>query len=215
MGKYNNKRLPMKLLPITLALITSLCILSPVHAYTVDNIIIEDVIPASTDRPELKLNGASIREIYFLIKSYVGALYLEQPSTNAKEILTSETHQRMSFKVLLRKVGARRIANALQEALSVNISEQEHKKLLPKLKQMLSYFDGTLHMGEEALFDYIPGVGTQVTLKGEVKGVIPGRDYFKAMLSIWIGDTPVGRDFKDDVLGLTKPKQDSTQVADN
>ncbi len=205
----------MKMLPTLLTLICSLFFLSPVMAYSVDNINIEDTVPATSDRPELKLNGASVREIYFLIKSYVGALYLEQPSTDIDQIINSETHKRMSFTVMLRKVGSRRIANALQEALTVNISESDHKKLVPHLKQMLSYFEGNMRMGEEAFFDYIPGVGTRITIKNEVKGIIPGKEYFKAMLSIWIGETPVGRDFKDDVLGLTKTKKDHGLMAEN
>ena len=116
--------------------------------------------------------------------------------------MNSDTHKRMVFHVMMKRVGARRIATALQEALVVNLTEDEHQNLTKELEQMLSYFKGKMHAGEEAVFDYIPGTGTRITINDEVKGVIPGKDYFRAMLSIWIGENPVGRGFKDDVLGL-------------
>jgi len=197
-----------------LTLIVSLLLMQSAHAYTVADVNMPEVVPATAERPELRLNGASLRELYLLVETYVGALYLENPSTDPQAIMNSESHKRMVFHVMLKRVGARRIANALQEALVVNISEEEHKRLTKQLEQMLSYFDGKMHAGEQAVFDYLPGKGTRVTINNEVKGIIPGKDYFKAMLSIWIGENPVGRDFKEDILGLNK-SESSSQVAGN
>ncbi len=202
----------MKKLIIAASIICSAFFATTSHAYSVSDIDLPEVVPANAERPELRLNGASLRELYLLIKTYVGALYLEEKSTDPQAILNSETHKRMVFHVMMKRVGARRIANALQEALVVNLSEEEHNGLTKELEQMLSYFNGKMHAGEEAVFDYIPGKGTRITINDEVKGVIPGKDYFKAMLSIWIGDNPVGRDFKDDVLGLNAEDQ-KTMVA--
>lgn len=202
----------MRLLTPIFFLIATLLMTSNVNAYTVDGVDFSEVVPANAERPELKLNGASLRELYLLIETYVGALYLENPSTDAQAILDSEEHKRMVFHVMMKKVGARRIANALQEALVMNVTKEEHKKLSKEIDQMLSYFDGKMHRGEEAIFDYIPGKGTQITINNQVKGVIPGKDYFRAMLSIWIGENPVGRTFKDDVLGLNRTDKTS-QVA--
>ncbi len=204
----------MKSLPLTLALsfIASIMIWSPVDAYTISDVTLNDTVPATKERPELVLNGAALREMYFLVKSYVGALYLEEHNEDAQAIMASATHKRMVFVTLLKKVSARRIANALQEALVVNLTETEHKNLDKELTQMLSYFDGKMYEGEETLFDYIPSKGTRITINGVEKGIIPGAEYFKAMLSMWIGNTPVGRDFKDSVLGLNMPKT-ANQVA--
>ena len=192
--------------------VTSSLFMSHATAYEVSDVNLSEVVPATAERPELYLNGASLRELYLLIETYVGALYLEQPSTIPEEIYNSETHKRMVFHVMLKKVGARRIANALQEALVMNITKDQHKELSGEIEQMLSYFNGKMHRGEESYFDYIPGKGTQVIINNEVKGLIPGKDFYRAMLSIWIGENPVGRSFKDDILGLNKPNKE-TQVA--
>lgn len=205
----------MKVLRYSLIVLATLIFTQSARAYTVADVNLPEVVPANAERPEMRLNGASLRELYLLVETYVGALYLENPSTDPQAIMNSESHKRMVFHVMLKKVGARRIANALQEALVVNITEEEHKKLSKHLEQMLSYFNGKMHAGEQAVFDYLPGKGTQITINNEVKGIIPGKDYFKAMLSIWIGENPVGRDFKEDILGLNKPDTESSQVAGN
>jgi hypothetical protein len=186
--------------------------MSNATAYEVADIQLSEVVPATAERPELHLNGASLRELYLLIETYVGSLYLEKPSTDPQEILDSQTHKRMVFHVMMKKVGARRIANALQEALVMNVTKAQHKALGGEIQQMLSYFDGKMHRGDEAVFDYIPGKGTQVMIDNQVKGLIPGKDFYRAMLSIWIGDNPVGRSFKDDILGLNRTNN-TTQVA--
>ena len=45
------------------------------------------------------------------------------------------------------------------------------------------------------------GTGTQVTIKGTVKGVIAGKDFNDALLSIWLGEKPVTAKLKDEMLG--------------
>lgn len=187
-----------------LVLIAATLLSSTASAYTVSEVEFSEVVPATAERPELQLNGASLRELYLLIETYVGALYLENRSTDAQTILDSEQHKRMVFHVMMRKVGARRIANALQEALVMNVTKEQHKNLTNDIHQMLSYFDGKLHRGEESHFDYIPGKGTRVTINNQVKGIIPGKDFFRALLSVWIGENPVGRSFKDDILGVNR-----------
>lgn len=200
----------MRLRLLTLiATIVTLFATSHASAVTIADVKVAEVVPATADRPELKLNGASLRELYLLIESYVGSLYLESPSHSDTAILAdTQTHKRMVFHIVMKRIGARRIANALQEALVVNITEQEHQELLDEIEQMLGYFNGKMHRGEEVWFDFIPGKGTQISINGTTKGVIPGDLFFRALLSIWIGENPVGRSFKDGILGLNTAKDE-------
>ena len=199
---------------IILTLITLLLATYSAQAYQVSDLEVSEVVPATAERPELKLNGAALRELYLLIESYVGSLYLEKPSTSAQEILDDNTtHKRMVFHTMIKKVGARRIANALQEALVLNITEEEHQELQDEVGQMLGYFQGKMHRGDETWFDFIPGKGTVVTINGQEQGIIQGDLFFRALLSIWIGENPVGRDFKNEILGLNRVT-DTQQVAE-
>ena len=80
--------------------------MSHATAYEVSDVNLSEVVPATAERPELYLNGASLRELYLLIETYVGALYFEKPSTDPQEIYNSTTHKRMVFHVMLKNVGA-------------------------------------------------------------------------------------------------------------
>jgi len=158
--------------------------------------------PAMNPLPEMQLNGAALREMYLLVESYAGALYLEQTSQDADTIINSQQHKKMVFHVLMRKVSARRLSNALQEALVLNISKEQHSDLQPAIDTMLSFFHGNLYEGDQVEFIYTPQKGTQVVVGGELQGVIKGKDYFDSMLKIWIGTNPITRSFKEQILGL-------------
>ena len=58
--------------------------------------------------------------------------------------------------------------------------------------------------GEIIILDYAPENGTKVIIAGVEKGVIPGKDFNDAMLSIWLGDKPVSKDLKAKLLGSGK-----------
>lgn len=58
--------------------------------------------------------------------------------------------------------------------------------------------------GAKLELEWIPGIGTVLTVKGKVQGE-PFKDpeFFRAMMSIWLGPTPVDFKLKDALLGQT------------
>jgi len=170
-------------------------------ARNISDVKLEEIIKMNETAPELILNGASLRKTYMVIDTYVGGLYLENKSDDEQVILERDEHRRMLFHVLLRKVSARKIARALKDALVINISKEEQKRLEPNINQFLSMFKGNFKRGEEVNIDYIPGSGTQVIIGGKNQGIIPGKSFSDALLSIWVGESPVGSGFKQDILG--------------
>ncbi len=190
----------MKMLQTLLLVIT----LSPlaVSAKTIGDIDIPDTIKVSQGSPDLNLNGASMRRTFMVVKTYIGGLYLEKTSQNVDEILARDEYRRMLFHVLLRKVTAHKIARALKDALVLNIPRDEQELLGTHIDQFVSMFKGKLYKGDEVNIDYIPGQGTRVEIAGIDKGTIPGKRFSDAMLSIWIGENPVGNSFKKDILGI-------------
>lgn len=186
---------------ITLCLFLSFLMSSQCFSSTVANVQFDDVITANQTHPQMNLNGAALRELYLLIKMYAGALYLENKSTSPQQIIDSEQHKRMVFHVIVNKVGARKLTSALQEALLLNITPKEHEQIQTDLNTMLDLFTGKLVEGDETVFHYIPKVGTQIFIKDEYKTTIKGKGFFDALLKVWIGDVPVSRDFKTQILG--------------
>ena len=63
----------------------------------------------------------------------------------------------------------------------------EHKKLAP---------------GESFEMDWQPGVGTVIAVKGKVQGEpFKEPEFFKALMSIWLGPQPAYWKLKDNLLG--------------
>ncbi len=189
----------MRALSSFLLVLTLLPLMS--QARSISDVNLEEIIKVGNSGTELSLNGASLRKTYMVINTYVGGLYLETPSHDENQILESDEHRRMLFHVLLRKVTARKVAQALKDALVLNISREEQETLGPNINQFLSMFDGKLKRGDEVNIDYIPGAGTRVTIDGDDKGIVPGKRFADALLSVWVGENPVGSNFKQDILG--------------
>jgi hypothetical protein len=48
----------------------------------------------------------------------------------------------------------------------------------------------------------VPAAGTQLTVDGKPSGApIPGEDFYRALLKIWLGEHPVQDDLKKALLG--------------
>ncbi|WP_448217380.1 chalcone isomerase family protein [Endozoicomonas sp. 2B-B] len=170
------------------------------QALSMKGMEIPDVV--KSDDTVLQLQGAAVRTWYLVVDGYIGALYLENPTTDVSRILSEESYQRMSFTILLSKMSARRMANAFYEAIQINTSEEEQKELEKGIAQFMGMIDGTLSKGESGTFEYIPGKGARVIIAGEEKGIIPGKKLFNAILKVWIGETPPNQKFKEGILGL-------------
>ncbi|PID41757.1 MAG: hypothetical protein CSB48_13395 [Proteobacteria bacterium] len=183
-------------------LLVLLLVSSGSQARTISDIDLAEEIRMDAGGPALNLNGAALRRTHMIIRTYVGGLYLENPTSNETRIIESDQHKRMLFHVLLKRVTARKIARALREALVVNITREEQARLEPQIKQFLSIFKGKLHKNDEVSIDYIPGLGTKVSIAGVEKGVIPGKRFSDALLSMWVGNEPVSDSFKNNILGI-------------
>ena len=58
-----------------------------------------------------------------------------------------------------------------------------------------------INQGGVILIDYLPGIGTRITINGVARATIPGEDFNRAMLRIWLGDRPVDGRLKRMLLG--------------
>jgi hypothetical protein len=180
-----------------------LCALN-LKAAMISDVEVADQIRFATDNAELSLNGAALRKKYMVVSVYIGGLYLEKPSHDPETIIKTNAHKRMMFHVLLKRVSARKVANALNEALVINITPEEANYLKPTIDRFLGLFDDIrLHKGDEVTIDYIPGTGTLVHIPGREDAVLEGKAFYDALLKVWIGPQPVSQDFKQQMLGTT------------
>lgn len=198
---------------LTLCLLSLLPLLA--QARSIDQIEIAERLGAEHELPALQLNGAATRYFFGMVPVYIGALYLEQPANNSQQVITQDSAKRMQF-VMRRDVRARKIAEALGDALSTNLDESELRQLQPQIDQLMALYGNiTLHTGDISSLDYLPGQGTRLIMGGQEKGRLPGKALYDALLKVWIGPSPVSREFKAAILGGAAPASARFDSAEN
>lgn len=150
------------------------------------------------DGTNISLNGVGMRTKFFF-DIYVGALYLESAVKTTEEALSQKGPNRIFMHFVYGEVASEKLVSGWNDGFEGNLSEDQLTELTERIKTFNAMFD-TAHAGDEVLLDYLPEQGTRVTIKGEVKGVIEGEDFNRALLSIWLGDEPADDGLKEAML---------------
>ncbi|MCF8159302.1 MAG: chalcone isomerase family protein [Polaromonas sp.] len=151
---------------------------------------------------KLQLNGAGLRTKVFF-KVYVAGLYTPQKATSAAQLLAQTGARRVTI-TMLRNVDAESFAGALNDGLRDNHTEAQFAAMKPKIDALNANLKavGEAKKGDVIHFEFVPDAGTQVTVNGQARGsVIPGEDFFTAVLRIWLGDKPVDASLKKALIG--------------
>ena len=174
-----------------------LLIITAAYAREVANITFPDSMQVANTK--LVLNGAGLRTKFF-VKVYAGALYLKNKSNRVEGILDDNNAKRIIMHFIHDEVNKEKLTSAWIDGFKNNQDEKTYKSLVARLQTFNSYFSN-LRKGDRVILDYFPSQGTQVTIKDEVKGMIPGQDFQRALLSVWLGDDPADWSLKDAMLG--------------
>ncbi|MEJ2622380.1 MAG: chalcone isomerase family protein, partial [Candidatus Thiodiazotropha sp.] len=161
-----------------------LLLLTPlVGAKNIAGVSLDESLQRAEDDVTLELNGAGIREKLFF-DIYVAALYLQKKSNQPSVILNNEGAARVEMWMLYSEVTQEKFIQGWNEGFKANLSKAQLNRLTDRLSQFNGWFE-TLHEGDVIELDYFPDKGTRVIIKGVEKGVIPGADFFQALLSVW------------------------------
>ena len=181
---------------VLLALLT----LNLAHAVEVGGIRFDDTTRLGSS--EVVANGAGLRKKAFF-KVYAMALYLPAQQGEAEGALAAKGAKRIAIS-LLRDLSAQQFVDALQEGIAANHSAAELATFSERVRQ---FSDAMLALGEaktgtSVLIDWIPESGTRLTVNGQARGKdIAGEDFYRALLTIWLGNKPVQDDLKQALLG--------------
>ena len=148
---------------------------------------------------ELVLNGAGIRSKFF-IKIYAGALYLPHRARTVSEIIKMPGPKRVAMYFLYDEVSREKLVNSWNEGFENNQSEAQLKELQPRIEQFIKLFRA-VKRGDLITIDYLPDSGNAVAFNGSEQGIVPGADFTRALLEIWLGTHPADEDLKEDLLG--------------
>jgi hypothetical protein len=58
-----------------------------------------------------------------------------------------------------------------------------------------------MQTGQRLIFTRVPGAGIEVSVNGAVKGTIAGDDFSRALMAVWLGDSPPNPELKSGLLG--------------
>lgn len=157
---------------------------------------------ARVGNSDLVMNGAGLRTKVFF-KVYVAALYLPEKAGDTAAVLAAKGPKRIAI-TLKRDLAAEKFVDALKEGIEKNSNETEQAAIKDRLQQfakaMLSV--GEAKEGSFVTIDWLPESGTRLSIGGQQKGSdLPGEDFYRALLKIWLGNEPAQDDLKQALLG--------------
>ncbi len=185
-----------KLLTVTLLLSS----LSTAMAVELAGVKVEESM--SLKGNPLILNGAGIR-YKAIFKVYVASLYLGKKASTPEEVLAQPGAKHMSV-TMLRNIDANELGKLFSRGMEDNMPKAEFAKVIPSVLRMSQMFSDykNLKTGDSFTIDWLPGVGTIISIKGKPYGEpFKEPEFFNALLRIWLGPNPPDWKLKDALLG--------------
>ena len=105
---------------------------------------------------------------------------------------------------MLRDIDANELGRLFTRSVEDNSPRGEFSQLIPGLLRMGQMFadQKQLKAGDAFTIDWLPGVGTVITVKGTRQpDPIKEVAFFNALLRIWLGPVPADYRLKDALLG--------------
>jgi hypothetical protein len=103
---------------------------------------------------------------------------------------------------MLREVPAKKFGATVRENIDCNFTAKEMDLYEKELSSFLGCFGEDLILDKDDVvnIDYVPGKGTVVQVEGQASTIIPGDEFYHAILRLWIGK-PLQEEMKPGLLG--------------
>jgi periplasmic protein TonB len=166
------------------------------------------------------INGISVHT-EFNKERFIGALYSETLSTDARTILQSTEAKRLELRITAKRLSARRLSKMWIEGMAINNSGATLSEQAQNMVKFTSLIKRKLVAGDHLVIDYIPGEGTKVRANDTELGTIESDAFFNLLLRTWIGSVPLSSDFRaalltaGDVDGDLLARFEATQPSEN
>ena len=181
------------------AFLTMISLVSPkpnVIGSEIEGILFEKTY--ETDGVKLRIQGTGLLKYLGFIKAYVGALYLEEGSS-IKDVL-SDKPIRLEVEYFHAFKGED-FGITTNKMIAKNTDAQTLERIRPQIDYHNSLYED-VQPGDRYSLTYIPGRGTELALNGKPKGIIKGAEFASALFSMWLGEFPMNKPFKEQLLGV-------------
>ncbi|MCG6911235.1 MAG: chalcone isomerase family protein [Deltaproteobacteria bacterium] len=181
-----------------IALVVSAVLLSGMGASAaeIEGVVFQDSI--TVDGKELPVRGTGLFRYLGFIKAYVGALYM--PDDISPERVLADIPKRLEIEYF-HAIKGEDFGAATNKILSQNLDAATLERLMPRVELHNNLYRD-VKPGDRYTLTYMPGRGTELALNGEPLGMIEGKDFASAIYAMWLGDKPMNKSFKRQLMGV-------------
>jgi hypothetical protein len=169
-------------------------LIAPTTAATIEGVTFTESYQA--ENTSLQLNNVGLLRYRVLIKAYVAALYLAE-GIQADAVLT-DVPKRLELHYFW-AINGPDFGKAADTILADNVPAETLQSLRSRLDRLNTLYEN-VKPGDRYSLTYIPGRGTELALNGVPKGTIEGADFAAAYFAIWLGQKPLDRSLRDQLL---------------
>ncbi len=148
----------------------------------------------------LVLNGAGIRSAFF-IDVYAAGLYLQQKSSDAKQIVAADEPMALELEIVTNLQAGARMGSPIERGFerSTNGNTEPFRN---EIEVFINLFAEANSKGDRIKIVYLPNRGVAVSMNDGQERVIEGGLPFKqALFGIWLSPRPIQKSLKADMLG--------------
>lgn len=181
-----------------LVIILAVFMMSPTaFAMQVGKVTLPDSLTAGEDT--LLLNGAGLRK-KFIVKVYAGGLYLKQKDTDPVKIIDEDAPMAIRMHFIHDGVSSKKLVDGWNKGF-MNGTGGNIAPIQTEIDKFNAFF--TEEAKKDDVYDiiYAPEQGISVYIKGELKGIVKGLEFKKAVFAIWLGEKPADAKLKKGMLG--------------
>ena len=109
--------------------------------------------------------------------------------------------------VFIRTVQRDVFGSLAERAMARYLPLQARKTFHPALLRMNSLY-ADAHPGDRMSLTYLPGRGTELTMNGLSRGIVPGAEFSSAYFGIWLHPLSLNPDLRTALLGGTSDTPD-------
>jgi hypothetical protein len=154
---------------------------------------------AVVEGTDLRLNGIGLHKAtFFRVDVYVGALYVAATSRDPNTLINSDRPQELILH-FLRSVNVKVVRDQWTKDF-VHVVPDRPASLMQRVATLNTWLSD-LKSDQRLTFVRQPGEGIKVVVGGVLKGTVPGDDFSRVFMSIWLGAAPPSAELRAGLLG--------------
>ena len=143
----------------------------------------------------LRLTGTGVLQRFF-VNGYAVALYLGEEVSLEGSL--NDVPRRIEIEYFP-AIPADAFVSATVKGVLRNVDSETRARIRGSVGRINALYQDVAP-GDRYALTYIPGVGTELSLNGEPKGLVEGAEFSAALFGIWIGGTALDEGLREELL---------------